>query len=79
MPKKKVVGTQYASPIKAIRAKCMECSNYQYTEVTKCPIEDCALYAYRFGKNPFIKGRTLTDEQKKEAAERLAKARKARK
>ncbi len=44
------------TPIKAIRAKCMQCSNFQHSEVTQCPITDCALWIYRFGKNPDRKG-----------------------
>jgi hypothetical protein len=45
------------TPIKAIRKKCLECSNYQYKEVELCPIKDCPLYPYRFGKRPStIKG-----------------------
>ena len=40
------------TPIKAIRAKCLECSNGQYSEVRACPATDCPLYAYRFGHRP---------------------------
>jgi hypothetical protein len=35
---------------KAIRAKCMDCSTFSYTEVTLCPVEECSLFPYRFGK-----------------------------
>jgi hypothetical protein len=52
------------SPIKAIRAKCMECSNYSITEVRECPTTDCPLYPFRFGKNPYRTKRVLTEEQK---------------
>jgi hypothetical protein len=40
------------TPMKAIRQKCMECSNWQYSEVRDCHIEDCALWPYRMGRNP---------------------------
>lgn len=40
------------TPLKAIRQKCLECSNWNYAEVTRCHITDCALYPYRFGKVP---------------------------
>lgn len=63
------------SPIKAIRAKCLECSNYQYSEVRECPVEECPLYAFRFGKNPYRAKRILTEEHKEELRERLKKAR----
>jgi hypothetical protein len=44
------------TPIKAIRAKCLECSNYHPKEVRNCEITDCPIYPYRFGKNPNRKG-----------------------
>ncbi|MBU2541339.1 MAG: hypothetical protein KJ593_05520 [Candidatus Omnitrophica bacterium] len=40
------------TPIKAIRAKCLDCSAGQPSEVRSCEITDCALFMYRFGKNP---------------------------
>jgi hypothetical protein len=63
------------SPIKAIRAKCMECSNENYAEIKECPITDCPLYPFRFGKNPYRTKRVLTEEQKQKQLENLAKAR----
>jgi hypothetical protein len=41
--------------IKAIRKKCLWCSNNQIKEITFCTIPDCPLYPYRFGKDPFSK------------------------
>lgn len=38
--------------MKAIRRKCMECCCGQRTEVERCHIKDCALWAFRFGKIP---------------------------
>jgi len=40
------------TPLKAIREKCLECSNYQPLEVRLCTHTECALYPYRSGKNP---------------------------
>ena len=40
------------TPMKAIRAKCLECSNGQPKEVRGCIITECPLYAFRLGKNP---------------------------
>ncbi|MCD8119432.1 MAG: hypothetical protein LUE29_08145 [Lachnospiraceae bacterium] len=40
------------TPIKAIRAKCLECCNDQVAEVRMCPCADCALWAYRMGHRP---------------------------
>jgi len=52
------------TPIKAIRAKCLDCMCGQSNEVKLCPIEDCSLYPYRLGTNPYIEKREYTDEQR---------------
>lgn len=49
------------TPIKAIRQKCIECSNGQYKEVRLCPIKECALYEYRNGHRP--KGEEVINEE----------------
>ena len=66
------------SPIKAIRAKCLDCCCDQKDEVKLCPATTCPLYPFRLGKNPFRK-REMSEEQRKAAAARLAKARENRK
>lgn len=40
------------TPMKAIRRKCLDCSNGQHREVTCCPVKDCPLYVYRSGHRP---------------------------
>lgn len=65
------------NPLKAIRLKCLDCCGDSYKEVELCPVSQCNLYPFRFGKNPFRKKRVMTDEQRQAAAERLAKAREA--
>lgn len=40
------------TPLKAIRAKCLDCMCEQPSEVRLCPCEDCPLYPYRMGHNP---------------------------
>ena len=35
-----------------IRRHCLECSSGNEAEVRRCPIYDCAAWAYRMGKNP---------------------------
>ena len=40
------------TPMRAIRAKCLDCMCGQVTEVRLCPITDCSLYPYRMGHNP---------------------------
>ena len=40
------------TPMKAIRAKCLDCCCGQANEVKLCPVESCALWPFRFGHNP---------------------------
>lgn len=66
------------TPVKAIRAKCLDCCCGSSTEVKLCPCTGCPLYPYRTGHNPNRKGRILTEEQKKEIADRLSQYRKGK-
>lgn len=40
------------TPMKAIRAKCLDCCNGQTKEVRLCTIKKCPLYAYRHRHRP---------------------------
>lgn len=40
------------TPIKAIRAKCIDCTNGQNVEIRECPITECPLWEYRMGRRP---------------------------
>ena len=60
------------SPLKSIRAKCLECSNGSFAEVRLCPIVDCNLYFWRFGKNPNRK-LNLSPEKRKALSDRMKK------
>lgn len=40
------------TPMKAIRAKCLECSSGQFKEIRLCPVKTCPLYEYRNGHRP---------------------------
>lgn len=50
------------TPMKAIRRKCLECSNGQVKEVRECPIKKCALCEYRTGHRPKGEEFTVEDE-----------------
>lgn len=41
------------SPIKAIRAKCIDCSGKSAAESRKCVAINCPLWPFRMGVNPF--------------------------
>ena len=43
---------KHLTPMKAIRAKCLDCSCYQPKEVRLCPVTSCAIWPYRLGKRP---------------------------
>jgi hypothetical protein len=51
------------TPIRAIRAKCIDCCAGQPKEVRLCSIEKCPLYPYRMGHRP--KDDNLTAEMEK--------------
>ena len=62
-------------PVKAIRKFCIECMGGEESEghikrISECGSQDCPLYDFRFGKNPYH-SQNLTDEQRKERGERL--------
>lgn len=59
------------NPVKAIRAKCLDCCCGQKKEVTLCSKSCCPLHPFRFGKNPFRTKREYTDEQKAAMAARM--------
>lgn len=40
------------SPLQAIRLKCLDCMCHQKKEVSLCPVKQCSLWPYRFGKRP---------------------------
>lgn len=40
------------TPIKSIRKKCLECCVGSVKEIRLCPLTDCPLHTFRFGKNP---------------------------
>ena len=48
------VGHNAQSPLRAIRAKCLDCSCYQAGEVRLCEAVKCPLWPFRAGKHPWI-------------------------
>lgn len=69
--------SEIKSPLKAIRAFCLECSGDSTAEVKSCPRSVCPLFSFRFGKNPYIKRGELTEEERQVLRERLGIARKS--
>jgi hypothetical protein len=63
------------NPLKALRARCLDCCCGQASEVRKCTAVTCPSWPFRMGANPFREKRVLSEEQKRALAERLARSR----
>lgn len=50
------------SRTKAVRAKCFDCCNGSYYEVTRCPVKTCPLWVFRRG-SPSRCGVTLDEAE----------------
>lgn len=50
------------SPLRAIRAKCLECCGGSHKEVRLCPDATCALHPFRKGQNPYPRPRKSAPE-----------------
>ena len=55
--------------LRAIRAKCLDCSGGSHAEVADCLVKTCALYPFRMGRNPW---RVEASESQREASRRNA-------
>ena len=47
------LGHKRMSPLKAIRARCLDCCVFQSKEVTLCAHKKCPSWPFRMGKNPW--------------------------
>ena len=43
-----------STPIKAICAKCIDCSCGQLKEIKECTMKKCPLWPYRMGRRPKV-------------------------
>jgi hypothetical protein len=59
------------NPMKAIRAKCLDCCCGNAAEVRKCVATDCGLWPFRLGSNPFRKRTILSEDEKCRRAAQL--------
>lgn len=65
------------TPLSQIHKFCIDCMGGQPRLIKDCTAKNCPLYSYRTGHNTNSK-RTMTEEQRQMAAERLKKAREAK-
>jgi hypothetical protein len=63
------LGFEPVPVLRAIRAKCLDCSGGSHTEVADCLVKTCALYPFRMGRNPW---RVEVSESQREASRKNA-------
>ena len=63
------------NPLKALRARCLDCCCGSPSEVRKCVSVACPSWPFRMGVNPFRQKRTLSEDRRRASAEHLAKLR----
>lgn len=64
-------------PMRAMREKCLDCCCGQVAMVKDCPITGCAIWPYRFGRDPRRKpraARTMSPEHRRKFLEGRARA-----
>lgn len=59
----------------AVKAFCTECMGFERARVKDCTSKTCPLWPWRGASTAHLARRTLTPEQKAQAAARLAKTR----
>ena len=69
---KSYIPKKYKNQTKAIREKCIECMGSRENEgylklISDCGSPDCALFEFRFGKNPYNR-KNLSDSRRTELA-----------
>jgi len=69
---KRYIPKKYKNPTKAIREMCIECMGGRENEgylklISDCGSPDCALFEFRFGKNPYNR-KNLSDNRRTELA-----------
>jgi hypothetical protein len=65
-------------PLRSMREKCLDCCCGQVARVRDCLITGCAIWPYRFGRNPNRKtgaARPMSPEHKRKLLEGRARAR----
>ena len=51
------LGHQKTSPLRAIRAKCLDCTGQHPSVVRTCEIPECSLWPFRMAWNPWLPAR----------------------
>ena len=62
------------NPLRAIRAKCLDCCCGSASEVRKCVSTNCPLWPFRLRTNPFRKKSDLSEDEKRRRVAQLSRA-----
>jgi len=63
------------NPLRALRARCLDCCCGQPNEVRKCISVDCPSWPFRMGKNPFRRKPKMSEAERDRRTALLRKAR----
>jgi len=66
------IGFSPTPVLRAVRAKCLDCSGGSHAEAANCVVTTCQLYPFRLGANPWRAERS--DAQQEASRRALAKA-----
>ena len=69
MSKKEAAMTN--TPLKAIKAKCIDCCGDDHPRWCVC--DDCPLYPFRLGKNTLLPKRTISDAHRESLLQNIQK------
>ena len=69
------LGHTRMSPLKALRARCIDCCAGSRHEVRLCTAVTCPAWPFRMGANPYRTKRELSEEERSELCRRLAASR----
>ncbi len=61
--------TEKLTPLRALRARCMDCCNWSTHEVRNCQVTDCPAWVFRLGKNPGLIGKRKSPHLSKKAVQ----------
>jgi len=63
-------GVGHATPLKAVRRHCLECSNDSANKVRLCSAKSCALWPFRHGHRPSVEDRAAVADRQLNPLER---------
>jgi len=62
---KKIKSGKRVPLLRVMRLKCLDCCGWQEAEVKLCPADDCILWNFRMGKNPYPLSKKQIEQRKR--------------